>query len=143
LPAYRTSSSSLAKAAGAGLAVALLTAVLWRFFPEWQFYLCLILGFGTVEAMARFSGNKRGADLQLLAVLLVTLGLGLARVLLAQRFGISLGEVNALDETVRGNEIISAFDQRSMPVSEALQLRLVPDVVYAAMAYAIAWIRFR
>jgi hypothetical protein len=143
LPTYRTSSSSLVKAAGAGLAVALLTAVLWRFFPEWQFYLCLILGFGTVEAMARFSGNKRGADLQLVAVLLVTLGLGLARVLLAQRFGISLGEVNALDETVRGSEIISAFDQRSMPVSEALQLRLVPDVVYAAMAYAIAWIRFR
>lgn len=127
MPTYRTPASSLAKAAGAGLAVAVGTAILWRFLPEWQFYLCLLMGFGTVEAIARFSGNKRGADLQLLAVAIVTIGFLLSRALLAQRFGITLAEVNALDA----------------PVSDILQLRFIPDMVYALIAYLIAWIRFR
>jgi len=127
LPTYRTPASSLAKAAGAGLAVAVGTAILWRFFPEWQFYLCLLMGFGVVETIARFSGNKRGADLQLLAVGIVTVGFLLSRVLLAQRFGISMAEVNALGPSISG----------------ILQLRFIPDVVYALLAYLIAWVRFR
>src|SRR3954470_4405311 len=36
-------------AAGAGLAVAALVGLLWGFFPDWQFYLALVLGFGVVE----------------------------------------------------------------------------------------------
>ncbi len=142
LPTYRTPASSLAKAAGAGLAVAVVTAVLWRFFPGWQFYLCLLMGFGVVETMARFAGNKRGADLQLLAVGTVTIGFLLSRVLLAQRFGITLAEVNALDSQVINNEIFQEY-RRPVSISEVLQLTFVPDVVYALLAYLIAWIRFR
>ena len=143
LPTYRTSNSSLAKAAGAGVAVAIGTAILWRFFPSWEFYLCLLLGFGTVEAMARFSGNKRGADLQLLAIGIVTFGLVLSRVLLAQRFGISISEVNAMDELVFNSAIAEEFGFRGASVSEVLQLQFIPDLVYALMAYLIAWVRFR
>lgn len=143
LPTYRTPASSLAKAAGAGLAVAVGTAVLWRFFPGWQFYLCLLMGFGVVETIARFSGNKRGADLQLLAAGIVTVGFLLSRVLLAQRFGITLGEVNALDERVISDEIIRQYGFGGASVSQVLQLQFVPDVVYALLAYLIAWVRFR
>jgi len=143
LPTYRTPASSLVKAAGAGLAVAVGTAVLWRFFPEWQFYLCLLMGFGVVETIARFSGNKRGADLQLLAVGIVTIGFLLSRALLAQRFGITPGEINALDERVINDEIIQQYGFGGASVSEILQLTFVPDVVYALLAYLIAWVRFR
>lgn len=143
MPTYRTPASSLAKAAGAGLAVAVGTAILWRFLPDWQFYLCLLMGFGTVEAIARFSGNKRGADLQLLAIGIVTIGFLLSRALLAQRFGITLAEVNALDERVISDEIIDQFGFGGASVSDILQLRFIPDMVYALIAYLIAWIRFR
>jgi hypothetical protein len=124
------------------LLVAVAVAVLWRFFPDWQFYLCLILGFGTVEAIARFSGNKRGPDLQVLALVTVTVGLVLSRVLLAQRFGVSLGDFNALERLINP-EIASEFGPRGASVSDILQLSLVPDAVYAIMVYLIAWVRFR
>lgn len=143
LPTYRTSSSSLLKAAGAGLAVALVTVVLWRFIPDWQFYLCLLMGFGTVEAIARMSGNKRGVDLQLMAVGIITVGFVLSRLLLAQRFGIGFDQVNGLDAQVINQEIANQFGRFGASVGEILQLRLVPDLIYVALAYAIAWIRFR
>ena len=142
LPTYRTPATSLGRAAAAGLAVAVGVAVLWRFFPAWEFYLCLLLGFGSVEAMARLVGNKRGADLQLLAIAVVTVGLVLSRVLLAQRFGVTLSEINALDDRVINPEVVEEFGG-PVPVSEVLQLELVPSAVYAVMAYLIAWVRFR
>ncbi len=142
LPTYRTPTSNLARAAGAGLLVALVTAVLWRFFPEWQFYLCLLLGFGVVESMARIVRDKRGRDLQIVAMLIVTTGLVLSRVLLAQRFGVTFADVNAMEEGLVNQEIIAAYGGFA-PVDEILQIRLIPDLLYAALAYVIAWIRFR
>jgi len=143
LPTYRTPASSLLRAAGAGLAVALGTAILWRFIPDWQFYLALLMGFGTVEAIARFSGNKRGSDLQLLAIGIITLGFLLSRVLLAQRFGIDFSQVNAMDERVISPQIIEHFGRFGASVAEILQLRVIPDLLYVAVAYLIAWVRFR
>jgi hypothetical protein len=125
------------------LAVALGTAVLWRFLPDWQFYLALLMGFGTVETMARFAGNKRGADLQLLAIGIITIGFLLSRVLLAQRFGIDFAQVNAMDELVINPEIMEHFGRFGASVAEILQLRLIPDLLYVAVAYLIAWVRFR
>lgn len=133
----------MVKAAVAGLGVAIATAILWRFFPSWQFYLSLLLGFGVAETIARFSGNKRGADLQVLALGIITVGFVLSRVLLAQRFGISWSEVNALDQAVITPETVQEFGRRAVPVSEILQLDLVPDLVYVLIAYVIGWIRFR
>jgi hypothetical protein len=143
LPTYRTPASSLLKSAAAGMGVALGTAVLWRFLPDWQFYLALLMGFGTVEVMARFAGNKRGGDLQLLAIGIITIGLLLSRVLLAQRFGIDFAQVNAMDERVMNAQILEHFGPFGALVAEVLQLRLIPDLLYVAVAYVIAWVRFR
>jgi hypothetical protein len=142
LPTYRTPANDIIKAAGAGLLVAILVAVIWRFLPQWQFYLCMLLGFGSVEAMAKIANNKRGIDLQIAAVLVVTVGLMLSRVLLAQRFGVSIADVNALEEGLISEEIIQEYGG-FVSVSDVLQLRLVPDLLFAIMAYAIAWVRFR
>ena len=127
LPTYATSSGVLARAAGAGLAVAVPVGLIWGFAPDWGFYLALALGFGVAEAMARASNAKRGRDLQLLALVIVALGLVLSRVVLAQRLGLSLAIINALAPGVEG----------------ALWLRPIPDLLFAALPFVIGWIRFR
>ena len=78
LPTYATSPTVLARAGGAGLAVALGVGLLWGFAPDWGFYLALLLGFGVVEAMAWASNAKRGRDLQGLDLLVVVVGLVLS-----------------------------------------------------------------
>lgn len=127
MPSIRTGSSTLAKAIGGGLLVALLVAVLWRFLPGWTFYLTLGMGFGVVETMAKLSRNKRGIDLQIAAMVIITIGFVISRLLLAQRYGIDYTSLTEL--TVRERRL--------------LQLDAVPDLVYMALAYLIAWVRFR
>lgn len=127
MPSIKTSSDVLLKAIGGGLLVAILVAVLWRFLPDWGFYLSLAMGFGVVETIAKISRNKRGRDLQLAAILIITAGFALSRALLAQRYGIDIADINRLTPRV----------------SRLLQLEAVPDLVYMALAYVIAWIRFR
>ena len=123
----KTSSQALLKAAGAGLLVAIAVAVLWRFFPNWQFYLALLMGFGVAEAIAWGTNNKRGADLQILAMAIITVGLILSRILLANRFGVTWEMMNNL----------SPLGSRMM------QVRAVPDLLFVAVAYLIAWVRFK
>jgi hypothetical protein len=127
MPSIRTSGDALLKAIGGGLLVAVVVAVLWRFAPGWNFYLCLAMGFGVVETMSYLTRNKRGRDLQLASMLIITGGFVLSRVFLAQRYGIPLEAINDL----------SPF------ATSALQLNAVPDLVYMALAYVIAWVRFR
>jgi hypothetical protein len=114
-------------AAGAGLAVAVLVGLVWGFFPDWQFYLALALGFGVVETMARFLRGRQGIDLQAIAIALVLVGLLLSRVVLAQRFGVQLGDLTDMTQRLQ----------------RALYLRPIPDLVFAAIPLAIAWYRFR
>lgn len=127
LPTYQTSPTVLTKAAGVGLVVAAAVGVLWGFFPDWGFYLALVLGFGVAEAMARASNAKRGRDLQALALALVAVGLLLSRVVVARRLGVPWSDVNALTP--------GAVD--------VLHLHLIPDLVFAALPLLIGWIRFR
>lgn len=127
LPTIRTQGDVLLKAIGAGALVAFVVAVLWRFIPEWNFYLCLAMGFGVVETISAISRNKRGRDLMLASMLIITGGFVLSRVLLAQRYGIPLDAVNQLSD----------------PIVRLLQLQAVPDLVYIGLAYLIAWVRFR
>lgn len=138
----RTPSDQLAKAVGGAILVAVVVAVLWRFAPDWGFYLSLALGFGVVETIAKLTGNKRGRDLQLIAIAIVTGGLLLSRVLLAQRFGITLGDINALSDVVWSEEVRQAYG-RPQSVARLLRIQAVPDLIYMALAWAIAWIRFR
>lgn len=123
----RTGTSDLIKAAGMALVVAVLVAAFWRFFPQWQFYLSLLMGFGVVETVARATNNKRGADLQALSMVIITIGFLLSRVLLADRYGITWAHVNEM----------SPF------ISQLLQIRAIPDLLFLAIAYVIAWVRFR
>jgi hypothetical protein len=114
-------------AAIAGLVVATAAGIGWGFFPEWEFYWALILGFGAVETMARFLRPRRGLDLQIIAIVIVVYGVLLSRVVLAQRLGIDL----------------AAIDSFSQALQRALYLRPIPDLIFAAIPIAIAWVRFR
>jgi hypothetical protein len=107
--------------------VATAVGIAWGFFPEWQFYWALLLGFGSVETMVRLLTKRRGPDLQAIAIVIVVFGLLLSRVILAQRLGVTLAEI----ENVRPM------------VQRALYLRPVPDLLFAALPVVIAWIRFR
>lgn len=114
-------------AAAAGLAVATAAGLGWGFFPEWQFYWALLLGFGTVETMVRLLTKRKGLDLQVIAITIVVYGIVLSRVVLAQRLGINLVEI----------ENVSTMAQR------VLYLRPVPDLLFALLPILIAWMRFR
>ncbi len=114
-------------AAATGLGVATVVGLAWGFFPDWGFYWALLLGFGVVETMVRSLRMRTGIDLQAIAIVIVIYGMVLSRVVLAQRIGISLGDINDF----------------SIPLQFALYVRPVPDLLIAVMPIAIAWIRFR
>lgn len=127
LPTYRTPTTSIARAVGLGLAVAVVVGVAWGFFSEWQFYFAMLLGFGAVETMARAAQYKRGRDLQLAAFAVVLVGIVLSRVILSWRYDIPFSEVNQLGEYA----------------TYFLQLRLIPDLIYLLIPFLVAWYRFR
>ena len=109
------------------MAVASAAGIGWGFFPEWQFYWALLLGFGVVETMVRFLTKQRGIDLQAIALVIVVYGMVLSRVVLAVRLGVNLPDVNDLG-----------------PVAQRLlYLRPIPDLLFALLPIVIAWIRFR
>jgi hypothetical protein len=114
-------------AAGAGLVVATAVGIGWGFFPDWQFYWALLLGFGTVETMVRLLTKRQGLDLQAIAIVIVVFGILLSRVVIAQLLGVSLAEIEHL---------------RPM-VQRALYLQPVPDLLFAVLPVLIAWVRFR
>jgi hypothetical protein len=127
LPTYRTGTDSLAKAIGIGLVISVAIGVVWSRFPEWGFYLALVLGFGLAEAMARAVNNKRGVDLQVIGIGLVLLSLLISRYLLFDRYGVSLTDFP--DLTDRGREI--------------LRVKILPDGLIAILPLLIVWRRFR
>lgn len=139
LPTIRTGTDVLAKAALAGLAVAAIVTVLWYFGPQWRFYLSLALGFGVAEAMAHVARGKRGVDLQVAGIAIVTLAEVAVRVLLAWKYNITWDQVMAGERLIvrDGNQLIagSALD--------FVQVRAIPDLLFLAMVWAIVWIRFR
>ncbi len=129
LPTYRTSSGTILKSVGIGLVVAIATGVLWGLFPSWNFYATLILGFGVAEGIAWAAKDKRGADLQAIGMGCVLLGLVVSRLVIAQQFGFSFDFIRS-----------HLTDPHLMAF---LQLRLLPDLLFAALAVVIPFIRFR
>lgn len=127
LPTYATPGSSLLNAAAVSIPIALVFAVIWAWFPAWNFYLSLALGFGVAEAIAWAASNKRGLDLQILGIVVVLLGMGLARAILAWRLDLTWEEINAF----------------SPYVERVLHLELSPDGLFAAITLLIPWYRFR
>jgi hypothetical protein len=130
LPTVATPASTLIKAVVAGALIASFVGVVWGYYPNWQFYLSLILGFGVAEGMAWAASYKRGRDLQIAAIACVMLGIVISRVFIAQNHPI-LG----LDDL---------FNNALNPVvSRTFQMRLIPDIVFVALAAAIPFVRFR
>ena len=130
LPTVATPVSTLIKSVVIGALIASFVGVLWGYYPQWQFYLALILGFGVAEGMAWAANYKRGKDLQIAAIACVMLGIVLSRVFIAQNhpiFGIDTLLNNALDPVV----------------SRTFQMRLLPDIAFIALAAAIPFVRFR
>lgn len=139
LPTIRTSPNVLAHAGAAAVAVAALVTLLWYVAPDWKFYLSLALGFGVAEAMAHIARGKRGSDLQVLAFVIVTLTMATVRLLLAQKYGIALDEMLSSERVIveDGDRLVAGMPR------DFVQLRIVPDVLFMAMTWAIVWIRFR
>ncbi len=104
--------------------------IVWGIFPDWSFYLALILGFGVAESMAWAANYKRGSDLQIAAIACVVLGLVVARVVIAER-----------SPFFTLNDLLNHTTNPA--VSEYFQLRLIPDMLFAAIAVAIPFVRFR
>lgn len=127
--AYRASGTTIVKALGVGILVAAGIGYLWGNFPSWGFYMALLLGFGTAEAMARVSNYKQGNDLQLAAYGAILIGLVVSRYTMLLESGLSVE--TAVDNI--GNEGLRFI----------LYLRLIPDFVFMAIPFAIAYIRFR
>ncbi len=109
--------------------VAVAVGILWGFIPAWSFYLSLLLGFGVAEGMARMVNDKRGGDLQAIGMGCIILGLVVSRVSIAKHFGISLDYF--LSRPTDGHLLAM------------LQLRLFPDLLFAALAMLIPFVRFR
>jgi hypothetical protein len=130
LPTYQTNTIVLLKSIGIGLVIAIVVGLVWGRFPDWNFYLALILGFGVTEGMAWGANYKRGSDLQIAAIVCVVIGLALARVVIAEQcpfFTLS-----------------DLLNHPSAPgVAQTFQIRLLPDFIFAALALAIPYIRFR
>jgi hypothetical protein len=130
LPTYEASASIMVTSVVVGAVVAAAVGVLWGYFPSWQFYLALLLGFGVAESMSWAANYKRGPELQIAAIACVLLGLAISRVMIAY-FSPVLGIDHLLNQ---------AFDPA---VARAFQIRLIPDLLFAALAAAIPFIRFR
>lgn len=130
LPTYQTPTGMLIKSLMLGVVIAAAAGVLWGFFPAWNFYLALLLGFGVAEGMAWAANYKRGADLQLAAIGCVILGLAISRAVIAQR--------------IPGLSVDDLLNRATDPgVMAAFQLRLIPDLLFAALAVLIPYVRFR
>jgi hypothetical protein len=127
LPTYPTGFDALVKAAGIGLVLAVAIGYVWSRYPDWGFYLALVLGFSVAESMAWAAKGKRGVDLQVLGIVLVVIALVLSRYLLFDRFGLSLSQYSDLN--TRGKEV--------------LHVKLIPDGLFALMPLLIVWYRFR
>lgn len=130
LPTYETPVSSLIKAGLLGALIASLVGVLWGYYPQWQFYLALILGFGVAEGMAWAANYKRGRDLQIAAVACVLLGIAVSRYFIGNNH-----PVLGLDDLLN-----NAMDPG---VTRVFQMRLIPDIAFIVLAGAIPFVRFR
>jgi hypothetical protein len=130
LPTYQTPTAVLIKGVVAGLLIAGAVGILWGYYPSWQFFLALLLGFGVAEGMSWAANYKRGRDLQIAAICCVFLGLAISRVVIGINHPI-LGIDDLLNNAM------------NPAVSRVFQIRLIPDIAFAVLAGAIPFVRFR
>jgi hypothetical protein len=64
---YAPAAGQVLKAAGVGVVVALALGALWGIFPQYGFWMALLLGFGGGELVNLAAGRRRGPELQTIA----------------------------------------------------------------------------
>jgi hypothetical protein len=91
LPTFQVSPGLLARGAAAGLLVATIIGFLWSLAPAFSFWLGLLMGFGTGEAVARASNVRRGPAMMATAAGAVLLGFLIGHVGARRGLGAVLG----------------------------------------------------
>ena len=74
LPTFQVSPALLARGAVAGLLTATAIGYLWSLAPAFSFWIALLMGFGTGEAVARAANVRRGPAMMAVAATAVVLG---------------------------------------------------------------------
>lgn len=128
--AYRTTNTEVFKALVVGLLVAGVVGVVWGYYPSWQFYLALLLGFGTAEGMAWAASYKKGGDLQAAAFGCVLLGI------LISRYTIALVTPGLTVDMLFQN-LGSDF------VRQVFYLHFIPDFLFMVIPFVIVYVRFK
>ncbi len=127
---YNPGMSGLLKAAGVGLALAVVIGVFWGYFPSWGFYMALLLGFGVAEGMAWAANYKKGRELQALSFVAVLVGLVVSRV-----------AIGVFDPLLTVDMLLN---ESSTPfVRHVFYLEVIPDFVFMALPFLICFVRFR
>lgn len=127
--AYRTTTPLFLRTIAVGLLIATAVGIFWGLFPSWNFYMAILMGFATVEGMARTARYKRGPDLQAAAFGIITIGVLISRYVIAAD---------------NGFEVMTVVQNLDQPfIRSFFYLRLIPDLLFVAIPYVIAYIRFR
>lgn len=127
---YSPTSAGLAKSIVVGLVLAAAIGFFWGSYPAWGFYMALLMGFGVAEGIAKAAGNKRGPELQALAIGCVLFGIVVSRFTIAQ-----------LNPPLSLNLLL---ENPGDPFLRAIfHLELIPDIVFMALAPLICYVRFK
>jgi hypothetical protein len=127
---YQASPTGIVRGAAVGAAVAVTIGVLWGLFPNWEFYWCLILGFGISESISWATKYKRGSELMTIAMVCVFISIALARVVIAWDSPFLTMDMLLNNTTDPG-------------VAAAFQIEFIPDFLFMAIPFVINYIRFR
>ena len=130
---YQTDASILGRALGVGLGAALVLGVLWGLLNEaiigqsgltWDFWFCLLIGFGIAESVSLAAKRRRGSNLQLLSIGLVLLSFAVSRIVMILR------ATQLLDGAILSGILTETIAQPTL-------------LIFLALACLIVWRRFR
>ena len=130
---YQTDTTIIGRALGVGLAAAVVLGVAWGLLNfagfgnvnlSWDFWFCLITGFGVAESVSWAAKRRRGSNLQVLAIGSVLLAFVISRIAMVFR----------VTQTLTADYVIELLRQ---VISEPVLL------IFLALACLIAWRRFR
>ena len=82
LPTYAVSTDYYVKAAVAGGLAAAISGILMGIFPVFEFWAALLMGIAVPEAIARAANQKRGPGLRAVAIVCISFGFVLSRVVI-------------------------------------------------------------
>ncbi len=130
-PTHRT-----VRAVAVAAVAALVFGAVWGLLPAWSFWFVIACAFIITEGIVRVTGARRGSVYQTVGMLGVLACAVICRVVLAYRFGLSPGDIGG----VLANARLDGPAGRTIYTVLALD---IPNVVYAGLAMAIPYVRFR